>query len=173
MIAQFADDIASGESRFSMVPARRRGAFSHVDDIVRGLEFAADNELTGIYNFGTGDAYSFNTIVEMLNEELGTDVEPEYIANPIPDSVYVHVTCADASKMREVTGGNPRSTWGRGSGGFVRGIPMPAQRLRTTRAGGYFIGCSSLVAQIRRQRGFPIQKPLKRNYRTMHIAVNS
>jgi len=36
----------------------------------------------------------------MLNDELGTDVEPEYVENPIPESVYVHDTCADASKIK-------------------------------------------------------------------------
>jgi UDP-glucose 4-epimerase len=43
----------------------------------------------------------------MLNDELGTDVDPEYVENPIPEDVYVHDTCADASKIREATGWEP------------------------------------------------------------------
>jgi len=69
---------------------------------------AAEHELCGIYNLGTGEAYSFNTVVDLLNEELGTDVAPEYVENPIPESVYVHDTCADPSKMREATGWEPQ-----------------------------------------------------------------
>jgi UDP-glucose 4-epimerase len=43
----------------------------------------------------------------MLNDELGTDVDPEYVENPIPEDVYVHDTCADYEKMHEATGWEP------------------------------------------------------------------
>ncbi|MFB6084752.1 MAG: NAD-dependent epimerase/dehydratase family protein [Halorientalis sp.] len=107
VIAQFADDIASGESPVLYGDGEQTRDFTHVDDIVRGIETTADHELTGIYNLGTGDAYSFNTVVELLNEELGTDVEPEYVENPIPEDVYVHDTCADISKINAATGWEP------------------------------------------------------------------
>ena len=76
---------------------------------------AAEHELNGIYNVGTGESYSFNTVVEMLNEALETGVEPEYVDNPIPESVYVHDTCADASKLHEAIGWEPEI-------GFQEGI---------------------------------------------------
>jgi UDP-glucose 4-epimerase len=107
VIAQFADDMASGEAPVLYGDGRQTRDFTHVTDIVRGLERAADHELTGVYNLGTGEAYDFNTVVDMLNDELGTDIDPEYVENPIPDSVYVHDTCADTSKMREETGWEP------------------------------------------------------------------
>lgn len=44
----------------------------------------------------------------MINEELGTDIEPKYVENPIPESVYVHDTCADYSKINEETGSEPK-----------------------------------------------------------------
>jgi len=108
VVAQFADDIANGRSPKLYGDGTQTRDFTHVDDIVRGLEQAADHELDGVYNLGTGGAYSFNTVVELLNEELGTDVDPEYVENPIPGSVYVHDTCADPSKMREATGWEPQ-----------------------------------------------------------------
>ena len=107
VIAQFADDMSDGEPPVLYGDGEQTRDFTHVSDIVRGLELAADHELTGIYNLGTGEAYSFNTVVEMLNDELGTDIDPEYVENPIPDDVYVHDTCADPSKMREATGWEP------------------------------------------------------------------
>ncbi|QSW98239.1 NAD-dependent epimerase/dehydratase family protein [Haloterrigena alkaliphila] len=107
VIAQFADDLASGDAPVLYGDGTQTRDFTHVDDIVRGLELAADHELTGVYNLGTGDAYSFNELVGMLNDELGTDIDPEYIENPIPEDVYVHDTCADSSKMREDTGWEP------------------------------------------------------------------
>ena len=44
-------------------------------------------------------------MVEMINDELGTDIDPEYVENPLP--VYVHDTMADATKLHEATGWEP------------------------------------------------------------------
>jgi UDP-glucose 4-epimerase len=104
VIAQFANAIANGRSPKLYGDGTQTRDFTHVSDVVRGTELAADGELTGIYNLGTGDSHSFNTVVEMINDELGTDVAPEYVDNPIPEDVYVHDTCADPSKMRAATG---------------------------------------------------------------------
>ncbi|MFC7114623.1 NAD-dependent epimerase/dehydratase family protein [Natronoarchaeum sp. GCM10025703] len=108
VIAQFADDISNGDAPVLYGDGTQTRDFTHVNDIVRGLELAAEHELNGIYNLGTGDTYDFKMVVEMINNELGTDVEPEYIENPIPDDVYVHDTCADFSKMTEATGWEPQ-----------------------------------------------------------------
>ncbi|AUG47054.1 nucleoside-diphosphate sugar epimerase [Haloarcula taiwanensis] len=107
VIAQFADDLASGDAPKLYGDGEQTRDFTHVDDIVRGLVLAAEHELNGVYNLGTGEAYDFNTVVEMLNDELGTDIEPDYVENPIPEDVYVHDTCADFSKMHEATGWEP------------------------------------------------------------------
>jgi UDP-glucose 4-epimerase len=107
VIAQFADDVANGRNPELYGDGEQTRDFTHVDDVVRGLRLAAEHELDGIYNLGTGESYSFNTVVELINEELGTAVEPAYVENPIPESVYVHDTCADPSKMRAATGWEP------------------------------------------------------------------
>ena len=107
IIAQFADDVAHGRSPEIYGDGSQTRDFTHVSDIVRGLELAAEHELTGIYNLGTGDSYDFDTVVEYINRELGTDVEPTYVENPIPDDVYVHDTMADVTKFREATGWEP------------------------------------------------------------------
>lgn len=107
VIAQFAEDIARGESPKLYGDGEQTRDFTHVSDIVRGTVLAAKHELDGVYNLGTGDRYSFNTVVKMINQELGTDVEPEYVENPIPSNIYVHDTCADSSAMHEETGWTP------------------------------------------------------------------
>jgi UDP-glucose 4-epimerase len=107
VIAQFADAIAGGESPELYGDGEQTRDFTHVEDIVRGTVLAAEHELDGIYNLGTGEAHSFNTVVAMINNQLGTDVTPAYVENPIPEDVYVHDTCADASKIREATGWEP------------------------------------------------------------------
>jgi len=86
--------------------------FTHVDDIVRGLVTIAEHELAGVYNLGTGRSYSFNEMVEMINDALGTEVEPTY--EPIPIENYVHDTCADISKVRDATGWEPEISFEEG-----------------------------------------------------------
>ena len=107
LIAQFADDIANGHNPEIWGDGDQTRDFTHVDDVVRGLELAGDHQLNGIYNLGTGEQYSFDYLVEALNEELGQNIEPMYEDNPIPEDVYVHDTCADPTKMREATGWEP------------------------------------------------------------------
>jgi UDP-glucose 4-epimerase len=114
LIAQFADDIANGRQPEIWGDGTQTRDFTHVDDIVRGLELAADHELQGVYNLGTGEQYSLNDLVEALNEELGADVDPVYEENPIPEDVYVHDTMADITKMREETGWEPEISFEEG-----------------------------------------------------------
>ena len=114
VIAQFADDIANGRAPKLYGDGTQTRDFTHVDDIVAATVAAGEEEVNGIFNVGTGERYSFNTVVEMINNELGTSVEPDYVENPIPESVYVHDTCADSSKLRRATGWEPTVTFDAG-----------------------------------------------------------
>ncbi|MFK8214191.1 NAD-dependent epimerase/dehydratase family protein [Haloferax volcanii] len=111
-VAQFTDKIANGESPELFGDGSQTRDFTHVDDIVRGIELAADHRLQGIYNLGTAESYSFNEMVGMINDVLGTDVEPEYVENPF--EVYVHDTKADYSKIHEATGWEPQVSFEEG-----------------------------------------------------------
>ena len=105
LIAQFADKVANGESPVLWGDGTQTRDFTHVEDIVRGLELAADHELDDVYNLGTGESYSLNELVERLNAVLDADVTPEYEPNTMKN--YVHDTMADPSKMHEATGWEP------------------------------------------------------------------
>jgi len=108
VIAQFADDIAHSRSPKLYGDGTQTRDFTHVDDIVQAIVLAADQNLNGVFNVGTGNRYSFNTVVDMINDVLTTDIEPEYVENPIPKDVYVRDTCADASKISQQTGWKPQ-----------------------------------------------------------------
>jgi len=108
VIAQFADDIVNGIAPKLYGDGTQTRDFTHVSDIVRGTILTAEYELNGVYNLGTGERHSFNTVVDLLNDELKTSIKPEYVANPIPESVYVHDTCSDSSKIRKETGWQPK-----------------------------------------------------------------
>ncbi len=107
IVAQFAEAIASGESPVIYGDGSHSRDFTHVNDVVRATALAAEHELSGVYNVGTGERHTANRVVEMINEELGTDVSPEYVENPIPERMFVHDTHADASKIRDETGWEP------------------------------------------------------------------
>jgi len=115
IIAQFADDVAHGRSPILYGDGTHSRDFTHVDDIVRGIELAGDYRLNGIYNLGTGKQYTANQVVVRINEVLGTDVDPEYVENPIDEDVFVEHTMADYSKIHEATGWEPQI-------GFEEGI---------------------------------------------------
>ena len=104
-VAQFTDKIANGERPELFGDGTQTRDFTHISDVVRACELAAEHELQGIYNVGTSESYTFNTMVEMINDELGTNIEPKYIENPL--DTYVHDTMADYSKLHAATGWEP------------------------------------------------------------------
>jgi UDP-glucose 4-epimerase len=120
-LSQFTEEIASGESPVLWGDGSQTRDFTHVSDIVRGLILAAEHELVGVYNLGTGESYSFNEMVDLINDALGTDVEPEY--EPIPLTNYVHDTKADISKFKDATGWAPEIS-------FEEGVEMVAAPYR-------------------------------------------
>ncbi|AUX10375.1 UDP-glucose 4-epimerase [Halalkaliarchaeum desulfuricum] len=105
-VSQFADAIARGESPVVFGDGSQTRDFVHVEDAVRATEQVADERLSGIYNVGTGEAYSFDEMIERLNEVLGTAVDPEYV--DVPYDEYVYHTRADPSKLEAATGWQPR-----------------------------------------------------------------
>lgn len=108
IISQFASDLANGDRPVVYGDGEHTRDFTHVSDIVRGIEMALDNRLDGRYNLGTGECYTANEVIAYLNEELGTDIEPEYVENPIPEEMFVDGTQADATKISTETGWVPK-----------------------------------------------------------------
>ena len=82
--------------------------FVYVKDVVEGMIRALDAYQSGIYNLGSGKAHSFNELIAVLNDSLGTNFEPEYIDNP--HAHYQNFTEADLSKIRGALGYKPQFT---------------------------------------------------------------
>jgi ADP-L-glycero-D-manno-heptose 6-epimerase len=80
--------------------------FVYVKDVVEGSIRALEAKKSGIYNLGTGQARSFNELVDVLNRSLGTDFKPDYIENP--HAHYQNFTRADLSSVRNALGYQPR-----------------------------------------------------------------
>ncbi|VVB72998.1 ADP-L-glycero-D-manno-heptose-6-epimerase [uncultured archaeon] len=76
--------------------------FVYVKDVVHALQTAMKSDYHGILNVGTGKAYSFNNVIEILNKKLGLSIKPKYKDNPIKN--YVMHTRADTGKAEREIG---------------------------------------------------------------------
>lgn len=105
VISQFAAKMKDGEQPVLFGDGEQTRDFTHVSDVVQALRDAVGEN--GVYNVGTGESYTFNEVVQILNDELGTDIEPEHIENPIDEDIYVDETLADCSRFEALTGWSP------------------------------------------------------------------
>jgi UDP-glucose 4-epimerase len=73
-----------------------------VKDIVRALRLAMGSDYHGILNVGTGTAYRFNEVIDLINKVISSEIKPKYVNNPIKN--YVGHTLADTNKTKSVLG---------------------------------------------------------------------
>ncbi|MBS7648062.1 NAD-dependent epimerase/dehydratase family protein [Candidatus Bathyarchaeota archaeon] len=77
--------------------------FIYVSDVVEAFIISAERDFEcEIFNVGTGVAYSFNDVVNIINKLLGKSVKPIYKPNPIKN--YVYHTLADTTKAEKILG---------------------------------------------------------------------
>ena len=78
--------------------------FTYVDDTVHALELAAmkDFDKFEIFNAGRGRAYTINEMIMILGKQMGKEIKPKYVINPLKN--YVEHTQADTTKAREKLG---------------------------------------------------------------------
>lgn len=83
MVVQFGHQILKGKT-----PKLFEGSdkilrdFIYIDDVIQANIKACTPKKSGIYNVGTGNARSFEDIVDILQKELGIDKGKKYIKNP-------------------------------------------------------------------------------------------
>ena len=79
--------------------------FTYIQNAIEANVLAAESDVTGeVFNVGTGGRVTVNELVESLNEQLGTEIDPIY-DDPRPGDVpHSH---ADISKARELLGYEP------------------------------------------------------------------
>jgi len=100
LISQFMWDLKAGRSPLIYGDGTQTRDFTFVDDINNGFKLGMKNEIDcDVFNLGTGDCYSLNELVDILNEILEIDIKPVYKENPIQN--YVNATLADTSKAKE------------------------------------------------------------------------
>ncbi|MFZ5374733.1 MAG: ADP-glyceromanno-heptose 6-epimerase [Campylobacterota bacterium] len=108
MVVQFGHQLLAGKN-----PRLFEGSdkivrdFIYVEDIVQANVLAMHPKESGVFNVGTGKARSFQSIVDILQQELRTVLPCEYIPNPFVGRYQFH-TEADIQSTRDVLGYAPR-----------------------------------------------------------------
>jgi UDP-glucose 4-epimerase len=80
--------------------------FVYIDNIVDAVLNSIENKFTGLVNVGSGESYTFNETIDLLNCLLGKKVSPQYVEKP---NLYFEHTLADITKMKNVLGLSPIS----------------------------------------------------------------
>lgn len=92
--------------------------FIYIEDIVQANVLAMHPKENGVFNVGTGKARSFQSMVDILQRELGTSFECEYIPNPYVGRYQFH-TEADIQSTRDILGYAPRFEFEEGIAAYV------------------------------------------------------
>jgi ADP-L-glycero-D-manno-heptose 6-epimerase len=106
MVYHLAQQMKSGQRPRIFKHGEQKRDFVYVKDVVEGSIRALDAQTSGIYNLGTGQARSFNELIDVLNKCLGTNFRPDYIDNP--HAHYQNFTQADLTNARSALGYKPR-----------------------------------------------------------------
>jgi ADP-L-glycero-D-manno-heptose 6-epimerase len=106
MVYHLAQQMKAGQRPRIFKHGEQKRDFVYVKDAVDGNIRALDAETSGIYNLGSGEARSFNELVDVLNKCLGTNFQPDYIDNP--HAHYQNFTQADLANARSALGYEPR-----------------------------------------------------------------
>ena len=118
MILQLARQMKAGQRPRIFKHGEQKRDFVYVEDIVQGTLCALEAKESGIYNLGSGQARSFNELIAILNQTLGTDFEPEYFDNP--HAHYQNYTKADLTKVRKSLGYEPQFSLEAGVAAYMK-----------------------------------------------------
>lgn len=100
MIYQLAQQMKAGKNPRIFTDGEQKRDHIYVKDVLQANFKAMNAKKSGIANVGIGKATTFNRIIEILNEVLGTNLEPEYFECPY-DFFQKH-TEADLTEAKEL-----------------------------------------------------------------------
>ncbi len=118
MILHLSRQMKAGQTPRIFKHGEQKRDFVYVKDIVQGTLRALEAKESGIYNLGSGQARSFNELIAILNESLGTHFEPEYFDNP--HAHYQNHTEADLTNVRQSLGYEPEYSLEAGVADYIR-----------------------------------------------------
>lgn len=100
MIWQLYCQMRKGESPRVFKYGEQKRDFIYIKDCVEATIKAMELEESIILNVGTGEAVTFNRIIEILNKVLNTNLSPVYFDNPY--DFYQNSTLADTTLLEKI-----------------------------------------------------------------------
>jgi nucleoside-diphosphate-sugar epimerase len=105
VIPKFAQRMLDGKNPIIYGDGEQSRDFVFIENVVQANILAAESNETGeIFNVACGDRYTINELVAVINDTLGTDIDPIY-DDPRPGDV--RHSMADISKARDWLGYEP------------------------------------------------------------------
>ncbi|RZN33665.1 MAG: NAD-dependent epimerase/dehydratase family protein, partial [Methanophagales archaeon ANME-1-THS] len=103
IVSQFLWEMRTGKSPTIYGDGNQTRDFTFAKDVVDACIKAMESEVDcDIFNVATGVETSFNSVVSLLNDVLGTDIQPTHLPNPIQN--YVDRTLGDTTKTKRYLG---------------------------------------------------------------------
>lgn len=130
MIYQLAQQMLAGKRPRIFKWGEQRRDFIYVKDAVAATLKALEAKRNTVLNVGTGQATSFNEVIEALNEGLGTHHEPDYFDNPY--DFYQNFTQADMTRTRNEIGFIAQYTTRSGIIDYVRNFLLPSRQTQSS-----------------------------------------
>lgn len=106
MIHQLAKLMREGKRPRIFTAGQQRRDFVYIDDVLQANLKALTCKTGGVFNVGSGRAFSFNDVVRELNRVFKIDLQPDYFENPY--SFTQDWTEADLTHSRSVLGYEPK-----------------------------------------------------------------
>ena len=132
MIYQLAKQMMAGKRPRIFKWGEQKRDFIYVKDVVAATLRACEAKRNTVLNVGTGQATSFNEVIDALNEALGTRYEPDYFDNPY--DFYQNFTQADISNTKREMGFEPQYSTREGIFHYVRNFLLPSQQAQISPA---------------------------------------
>lgn len=106
VVWRFITDLQNGNTPVIFGNGEQSRDFIYVEDAAKASVLAMERGIPGeSYNIGTGTTTNFNDIYRMVAEEMHSEVQAEYIPNPLKN--YQYFTQADITKVRKDLGFDP------------------------------------------------------------------
>ena len=122
MVLQFGLQLLNGKNAKLFEGSDKiRRDFIYIDDVIQANIKACKPKKSGVYNVGTGNARSFQDIVDILKNELHINRKDEYIPNPFVGQ-YQFFTEADISLSEEFLDYKPRFSLEEGIKSYIEEI---------------------------------------------------
>ena len=103
IVSQFLWEMRKGKSPTIYGDGNQTRDFTFAKDVVDACIKAMESEVDcDIFNVATGVENSFNDVVSLINDVLGTDIRPDHLPNPIQN--YVDRTMGDTAKTERYLG---------------------------------------------------------------------